>query len=168
LPQVLADVLIWRSRQGIVLPQAGLPVPAGDLHDFAAGRLNDRKVELYLSACLALAWRNVSWQWDDAGGIIPVPTLGVLQPLAAGLTAGDGLTLALAPDWAALLAAGKVADVHREAAVRLKQAGWEAVPIAGWSAQDGTRIAAALLPRCAQPEKNVLPLVARNLIKEKS
>ena len=168
LPQVLADVLIWRSRQGTVLSQGGIPVPAGDLHDFAAGRLNDRKLELYLSACLALSWRSVDRQWADAEGIIPVPTLGVLQPLAAGLTAGDGITLTLAPDWAALLVAGKIAHVHREAAVRLKQAGWEAVPIAGWSAQDGPRIAAALLPRCAQPATKVLPLVARNLTKEQS
>jgi CRISPR-associated protein Csx17 len=168
LQQVLADVLIWRFRQGTVLPPGGIPVPAGDLHDFAAGRLNDRKLELYLSACLALSWRGVAQQWSDAEGIIPVPTLGVLQPLAAGLTTGDGLTVTLAPDWAVLLVAGKVAHVHREATVRLKQAGWEAVPIADWSAQDGQRIAAALLPRCAQPTTKVLPLVARNLTKEQS
>jgi hypothetical protein len=168
LHQVLADVLIWRSRQGTVLPPGGIPVPAADLHDFAAGRLNDRKLELCLSACLALSWRNVSRQWGDTDGIIPVPTLGVLQTLAAGLTASDGLTLRLAPDWAALLVAGKVASVHREATVRLKQAGWEAVPIADGSVQDGPRIAAALLPRCAQPATKVLPLVARNLTKEQS
>jgi hypothetical protein len=42
-----------------------------------------------------------------------------------------------------------VRSVHGEAVARLRQAGWEAVPFppdGAWP--DGTRIAAALVPRC--------------------
>jgi len=177
LPAVLADVLIWRGRtredkdetgpfRGVPGFRRGIRVPAADLHDFAAGRLDGPVLDLYLRACLALNWRNVDPGWADTQSYLPVPTLGLLQPLAEGLPAGDESRLALTPGWAARLVAGQVADVHREAALRLRQAGWIAVPPPPrLSAADGVRIAAALVVRCVKPSE-VLSDVAVKLKEE--
>jgi hypothetical protein len=185
LPEVLADVLIWRSRTAVDEPDAaqfrgvptfrsGVRVPAGDLHAFTRGELDDRKLDLLLRACLALNWRNVRHYWSSAGPWTAVPALGVLQPLADGLRPGTepqrGVgrpsaggesaepELALNPSWAARLAAGRTIEVHREAAARLRQAGWDAVPVPPVN-PPGSRIAAALLPRCQNP-RSVLPAIA--------
>ena len=77
LPEVLADVLIWRSRtaaaergeeqfRGITTFRLGIPVPAADLHAFAAGGLNEKMLGLFLRACLALNWRNVRHEWPPS------------------------------------------------------------------------------------------------------
>ena len=177
LPDVLADVLVWRCRTaadefgserfwGAPAFRSGIRVPADDLHRFASGELDEQKLNLLFRACLALSWRNVSYQWLAAAPRAPVPTLGVLQPLANGLRPGTGLRrgselpsvagegeeaeLALNPDWAMQLTAGRVAKVHEDALARLRQAGWDAVP-APPVFPDGTRIAAALVPRCLRP-----------------
>jgi hypothetical protein len=148
----------------------GVPVPAADLHALARGLLDDADLNLWLRACLALDWRNVHPAWAASGPVTPVPTLGLLQPLAQGLTPrqtgqepahrqagqdpaarqadGDVPRLALSPDWANRLIAGQVTAVHEEAASRLRQAGWRAVPALPKSANDGISIAAALVPRC--------------------
>jgi CRISPR-associated protein Csx17 len=178
LPDVLADVLIWRSRtavtehdaakfRGVPTFRTGIPVPTADLHAFAAGQLDDRKLDLLLRACLALSWRNVRQDWAPAGPGIPDTTLGLLQPLAAGLNPGeprenegDDPAPALGPDWATRLAAGRVRQIHDEAAARLSQAGWTAVPAPpNQNPGDGARIAAALVPRCLRP-KDVLSMIA--------
>jgi CRISPR-associated protein Csx17 len=193
LEQVLADVMAWRCRtaadeqsrqafRGVPTFRTGVPVPAADLHTYARGQLDEVALDLWLRACLALDWRGAHRVWQSAGpALIPVPALGLLHPLAAGLSpkasaretrspaqstatghaaspaqlrAGtDVPRLALRPDWAARLAAGQVPAVHQEAAARLRQAGWHAVPAvrpAGGTAlaTQGTLIAAALLPRC--------------------
>jgi CRISPR-associated protein Csx17 len=176
LPAVLADVLIWRCRtapaeggegtlRGVPSFRTGILVPADDLHDFAAERLDDKDVGLYLRACLALNWWRVHPDdWLPTEPSIPVPTLSVLQPLAAGLSPGgavEEVEFALNPGWAARLVVGQIPEVHAEAASRLRQAGWEAVPAPhGRSPETGTRIAAALVPRCLQPIRQVLPAVA--------
>lgn len=182
LTVVLADVLVWRCRtaaadgeaarfRGVPSFRIGVRVPAADLHDFADGRLDDRAIELYLRACLALNWRNVDPQWKAAAPSVPVPALSVLQPLAAGLPpggdGGDEPVLALSPDWATRLAAGQVGEVHRQAVARLRQGGWHAVPEppAGPD-RAGVRIAAALVPRCLAPH-TVLSVAATKL-KEQS
>lgn len=188
LPDVLADVLIWRCRTAADEPGAerfrGVPafrsvirVPADDLHRFASGELDGEKLDLLFRACLALSWRNVSYEWDPAAPRVPVPTLGVLQPLANGLRPGAGVRrgsglpqaagdgdepeLALNPDWATRLAAGQAATVHEEARARLRQAGWDAVPTPP-AFPDGTRIAAALVPRCLHPG-TVLSMIATKI-----
>jgi CRISPR-associated protein Csx17 len=189
LASVLADVLIYRCRtadadrgtveagraeavyRGVPGFRLGIPVPAADLHEFAAGRLDLAQLDLYLRACLALSWRDVQPGWTASDRVIPMPTLGMLQPLAAGLSASEGPSdeprLAISPGWPARLIAGYVPEVHREAARRLKQAGWQAVSEPGYqSPAEGTRIAAALVPRCQAP-RSVLSLVARKL-KEQS
>jgi len=189
LASVLADVLIYRCRtadvdrgtaeagrgvavyRGVPGFRLGIPVPAADLHEFAAGRLDLVQLDLYLWACLALSWRDVQPGWSADDRVIAVPTLGVLQPLAAGLSARKGHSneprLAISPDWPSRLIAGYIPEVHREAARRLKQVGWQAVPEPSYqSPVEGMRIAAALVPRCQEPE-SVLPLVARKL-KEQS
>ena len=164
LAQVLADVLIWRSRsataerdeekfRGITTFRLGIPVPAADLHAFASGELDEKMLGLFLRACLALNWRNVRHAWSSTRLDIPVVTLGLLHPLAAGIAPGDEggeePELALSPDWATRLAAGQVHTVHGEAAARLRQAGWAAVPAPPEGAlPDGALIAAALVPRC--------------------
>jgi len=185
LPEVLAGVLIWRCRtaadepgaarfRGVPGFRSGVRVPAADLHAFARGALDDKKLDLLFRACLALTWRNVHRDWSPADPWIPVPALGVLQPLADGLRPGTGHRrgtgllsaagvseepeLALNPGWAARLAAGRTGEVHREAAARLRQAGWEAVPVPPVN-PPGSRIAAALVPRCQNP-RSVLPAVA--------
>jgi CRISPR-associated protein Csx17 len=177
-PQVLADVLIWRSRtavaergeekfRGFTTFRLGIPVPAADLHALASGELNEKRLGLLLRACLALNWRNARHEWTPARPDVPLTTLGLLHPLAAGITpgdrGGDEPELALSPDWAARLASGQVRAVHNEAAARLREAGWDAVPPppAG-SAGDGVLIAAALVPRCLRP-RSVLSKIARQV-----
>lgn len=178
LCDVLADVLVWRSRtaaaerdaakfRGVPTFRIGIPVPAADLHAFAKDELDPKKLDLLLRACLALDWRRVRQDWPRAEPGIPNTTLGLLQPLAAGLTSGesredegDDPVSALAPDWATRLAAGQVRQVHNEAAARLTQAGWTPVPAPiNPNPDDGVRIAAALVPRCQRP-KDVLSIIA--------
>jgi len=181
-------VLVWRCRtaadepgaaqfRGVPTFQRGVRVPADDLHAFASDELDDKKLDLLLRACLALNWRNPGRKWSPVDPRLPVPTLGVLQPLATGLRPGTELRrdtelpsaggtgeepeLALNPDWAARLVAGQMTAVHGEAAAKLRVAGWEAVP-APPVHPDGTRIAAALVPRC-QRVRSVLPMVATKI-----
>ena len=184
--QVLADVLIWRSRtapaesgqqkfRGVPAFRTGIPVAAADLHALASGGIHEASLDLWLRACLALDWFGVSQTWPASDPAVPVPTLGLLHPLALGLTSAEARTaaragsaalarepagretsqepkLALRPDWGARLTAGQVSAVHAEAVGRLRQAGWNAVPAPpGEGAENGRRIAAALVPRCLNP-----------------
>ena len=133
----------------------------------AGGLLDHKALDLMLRACLALDWSGSKHQWEPRRLDVPVATLGLLHPLAAGLRPGgargepaDESAPALSPEWAALLAAGQVTRVHREAAARLRQAGWNAVaPPPVQAAMNGSHIAAALVPRCLRPEA-VLRLIA--------
>ncbi len=182
LPLVLADVMIWRSRtalaetdqerfRGVPTFRRGIPVPAADLHAFARGELDEKALDLFLRACLALNWRGAGHEWAASRPPIPVTTLGLLHPLARGLqpggpakddtvSGGEEPALALNPDWAARLAAGQVSAVHDEAAARLRQAGWDAVPAPPMgTGGSGPRIAAALVPRCLRP-RTVLAQIA--------
>ena len=182
LPLVLADVMIWRSRtalaerdqekfRGIPTFRSGIPVPAADLHAFARGELDEKALDLFLRACLALNWQGAGHEWPASRPAIPVTTLGLLHPLARGLqpggpakddtvSGGEEPELALNPDWAARLAAGQVSAVHDEAAARLRQAGWDAVPAPPkGTGGNGPRIAAALVPRCLRP-RTVLTQIA--------
>jgi hypothetical protein len=184
LVDVLADVLAWRSRtapeeadittfRGVPTFRYGVPVPAGDLHAFAAGQLNGARLDLLLRACLALRWDRVRHDWDpDLDPAVPVPTLALLHPLAAGL-APDGAEpgtprLALAPDWAVRLAAGQVGAVHGEAVRRLHQAGWHAVPPLAHIDANGAAIAAALVPRCRRPISAMADRVAVRIRTDRS
>lgn len=163
LREVLADVLIWRSRtavgeaghaafRGVPTFRTGIPVPAGDLHAYAAGHLDERALAMWLRACLALSWQNVRPDWTHPATPPLVSTLGLLHPLAEGLAPENAdeqvPRLALDPDWAIRLAAGHVPAVHRDALVRLRQAGWLAAPAPSRGAVDGPALAAALVPRC--------------------
>jgi CRISPR-associated protein Csx17 len=188
LAQVLAAVLVWRCRTAANEPGAaqfrgvptfrwGVRVPADDLHRFASGELDGKKLDLLLRACLALNWRNPGRKWSPVDPRLPVPTLGVLQPLANGLRPGTGVRrdtelpsvggtseepeLALNPDWATRLVARQVTAVHREAAAKLRVTGWASVP-ASPVHPDGSRIAAALVPRCLRI-RSVLPMVATKI-----
>ena len=184
LVDVLADVLAWRSRtapeeadvttfRGVPTFRYGVPVPAGDLHAFAAGQLNGARLDLLLRACLALRWDGVRHDWNpDLDLAVPVPTLALLHPLAAGL-ALDGADpgtprLALAPDWAVRLAAGQVGAVHGEAVRRLHQAGWHAVPPLAHIDANGAAIAAALVPRCRRPISAMADRVAVRIRTDRS
>ena len=178
LAETLAEVLIWRSRtaaaergeekfRGVTTFRIGIPVPPADLHAFAAGELDEKMLGLFLPACLALNWRTVRHEWPQGRPGIPVTTLGLLHPLAAGIAPGDGDSdepeLALGPDWAARLAAGQVRAVHGEAVARLRRAGWDAVPAPPQaSAGNGVRIAAALVPRCLHP-RSLLSVIAKQI-----
>jgi CRISPR-associated protein Csx17 len=158
LPDVLADVLVWRSRtaadepgasafRGVTTFQNGIPIPAADLHWFATSDKPDWPlIEHFLRACLALNWRGVSHEWHDNEPAVPVATLGLLLPLARGLAMNDKQKIAMSADWAAGLRAGHVKDVHMEARIRMRQAGRDAVRFASDSVP-GVRIAAALVPR---------------------
>lgn len=201
LRQVLADVLAWRSRtaadeiaaegtaatafRGVPTFQRGIRAPAGDLHALAVsprgpagGPLDEKQLDAWLRACLALDWSGVhEHRWAPAGPAPLMPTLGLLHPLAEGLAADDGSAaplLALGPDWAVRLAAGKTAAVHADAVRRLRQAGWAAVaaPPAMTHhgnprrdlADEGTAIAAAVVPRCLGARK----VLARFAVKLKN
>jgi CRISPR-associated protein Csx17 len=164
LPQMLAEILIWRSRtapterdetvfRGIPAFRSGIPVPAADLHALAADDVDEKALDLLLRACLALDWRGARHRWASEVPVIPVTTLALLHPFAKGLAPGqvasDEPVRALSPDWGRRLVAGQVSVVHDEAAVWLRQAGWVAVPAPpSGAAGDGVRIAAALVPRC--------------------
>jgi CRISPR-associated protein Csx17 len=203
LGQVLADVLIWRSRtaaaehdsqqkfHGVPTFRSGaIPVPASDLHALASGLIDEVSLDFWLRACLALDWLGVRQSWAAVDRAVLVPALGLLQPLAIGLTSaearkaslagsaastgepesheqGGELKLALRPDWAARLAAGQIHAVHAEAVTRLRQAGWNAVPAPpGEDTENGTLITAALVPRCLNPwqvlRKLALPIPQPN------
>jgi CRISPR-associated protein Csx17 len=176
LTDVLADVLVWRSRtaaaehnaksfRGAPTFPSGVPVPPADLHALAAGQLNIADLDLYLRACLALNWRSARPDWRAALPDVPVSTLALLHPLAVGFRQGNPRDVpdnervpALEPGWATRLAAGQtgqVQSVHREAADRLRQAGdWTAAPAPpdyAIPSRAGVRIAAALVPRCLNP-----------------
>jgi CRISPR-associated protein Csx17 len=184
LTDALSDVLIWRSRtaaddhnannfRGVPTFPSGISVPAADLHALAGDELDTAKLDLYLRACLALNWRTVRWTWTAAKPDVPVTTLALLHPLAAGFRQGNPRDVpdndrfpALAPEWATRLASGQpsqVQTVHREAAARLRQAsGWISVPEPpDYAIPDrvGIRIAAALVPRCLNP-RAVLRMIA--------
>jgi CRISPR-associated protein Csx17 len=168
LPHVLANVLAWRSRTSADEPGAeafrgvptfrrmptlayGVEVPARDLHALARGQLDESALEVWLLACLALDWRGVRHRWSGSGQATLIPTLGLLHPLARGLAGREDASapkLAMGADWAVRLAAGKVGSVHADAVRRLRQAGWDAVPALKAPAEDGIRLAAALVPRC--------------------
>jgi hypothetical protein len=180
LHDVLADVLIWRSRtapadkdagrfRGVPTFRTGIRVPATDLHAFAADDLDPARLDLLLRACLALDWRGVNPGWKAEKPDVPVTTLALLHPLAGGLRPGnprddadDEPIPALSPDWAIRLTAGRnqVKTVHDEARARLLQAGWTAVPAPPpETITVGTRIAAALVPRCLKA-RDVLQMIA--------
>jgi CRISPR-associated protein Csx17 len=167
LRNVLADVLIWRSRtaatepgaetfRGVPTFRSGVPVPAMDLHAFALSDVDEAELEVWLRACLAISWRFVShphWSAGESAGLLPV--LGLLHPLAGGTGKQDdpqAPKLALGPDWAVRLAAGQIKSVHDDAARRLRQAGWNAVPPLDAPAGDGVALAAALVARCRGAE----------------
>lgn len=183
LSQTLADVLAWRSRtaadeprrqneslRGVPTFRRGIPVPAADLHAFARRELDEGRLEVLLRACLALDWHRTRWTWPSPGLVgIPIPTLGLLQPLAAGLPSGgedNPVRLCLCTDWANRLTAGQASAVHDEAVARLRQAGWLAVPTPrhktaarAFTDRSGALIAAALVPRCSG-SRAVLRLLA--------
>ncbi len=156
-------MLVWRSRtaaeesgadeyRGVPTFRRGLEVPARDLHAFGGGQLDESAFEAWLLACLALDWRGVRHQWAGSQRVTLVPILGLLHPLARGLGDQEDASapkLAMCPDWAVRLAAGQVQSVHADAVRRLRQAGWDAVPPLQAPAADGTRLAAALVPRCS-------------------
>lgn len=183
LRAVLADVLVWRTRtaldernehdyRGAPTFRNGVPVPAADLHELAApGRLDDDRLDLFLRACLALRWDGVRWEWPEPGRPVPpVATLGLLHPFAAGIRpAGTAaVPVALQPDWPLRLSAGQVVGVHAEAALRLRQAGWTAVPAPEPASVDGPAIAAALVPRCRDPWRILRRFLARRRSEETS
>jgi CRISPR-associated protein Csx17 len=161
--------------RGVTALYSRIPVPAADLHALASRAVDVESLDRWLRACLALDWSGVQKQWPVKDPLIPVPTLGLLHPLALGLTpaearktaranvtasgvgadladSGEEPRLALRPDWAARLAAGQVRAVHDEAVARLRQVGWNAVPTPPEDAlTGGVLIAAALVPRCLKP-----------------
>lgn len=185
LPDVLADVLTWRLRtaaaernpakfRGAPTFTSGVLVPAADLHALAWGMeagFDDGELDLYFRACLALNWRGIKPKWAADKPAIPVTTLALLHPFATGLRPGntredpdDGPVPALMPEWSTRLASGQTAQiqsVHVQAAARLRQAGgWTAAPAPpDHAVPDGTRIAAALVPRCLNP-RGVLRMIA--------
>jgi CRISPR-associated protein Csx17 len=177
LRQVFADVLVWRSRtasdeedsrqfRGVPGFRLGVPVPAADLHAFALGLLDEADLDLWLRACLALDWRGLRTSWaGPPEQVPPVPTLGLLQLLAHGLAPAasgpEARKLGLEPDWAARLAAGHLGSVHAEVAARLRQAGWQAVPFQSPPMVTGAAIAAALVPRCRDPQSMMRFLAIR-------
>ncbi len=171
--------------RGVPTFRWGIPVPAADLHALAHGLLDENELDLWMRAFLALGRYPAGWDWPIADRFVPIPELALLHPLAAGLTpraarsaargtppglagrqgsrvAGEEPKLALRPDWAPRLAAGQVGPVHDEAAARLRQVGWDAVPAPPHPMADGRRIAAALIPR-SRGANSVLRQVASPL-----
>ncbi len=154
--------------RGVPTFRLGIRVPHADLHAFAGAAgpggsaIDEVELDLWLRACLALGWRGARHSWGRAEAALPVPALALLHPLAEGVAERgnpNALPLALGPDWAVRLAAGQVGSVHADAARRLRQVGWDAVPAPEAPPRNdippasrvaaGTSLAAALVPRCA-------------------
>jgi CRISPR-associated protein Csx17 len=101
LSDVLADVLIWRSRNaaaereqkqkfhGVPTFRLGIPVPAADLHALAKELVDESSLDLWLRACLALDWHRARHGWQALNPVTPLTTLGLLHPLACGLAPGE-------------------------------------------------------------------------------
>ena len=179
LERVLADVLVWRARTGIDEQSSqdgdqpvrgvrtfrlGIPVPAADLHAWVRKQLDDDLVGMWFKACLALDWRGVRPSWTEQPAVeLPVPPLGMLHALASGVVSrqdgGDersGPVLGLQPDWPVRLTAGRLAEVHAEAARWLRLAGIIVADVASDAALreiDGYRLTAAIVPRCAHASR---------------
>ena len=178
LPQVLADVLVWRSRtaadeedsqqfRGVPGFRLGVPVPAADLHAFALGLLDEADLDLWLRACLALDWRGLRPPWPgQAEQVPPVPNAGLAPALGSRARSGRQRARGAETGAGAGLggAAGRRriwASVHAEAAARLRQAGWQAAPFQSPPGVTGAVIAAALVPRCRDPRSVTRCLVVR-------
>lgn len=137
LVDVLADLLVWLSHHPADDPRVERGwLPFGghwhrthwsDVHVWATGQLDDRLVEDYLLACLALDWGSVARTVPTPIPNTAIdPDLAVLQALASGQVIRVGVP-ADAPDgrqglahaWAVRLRAGHVDPVCRAAAALL-------------------------------------------------
>jgi len=143
----------------------GIAVPEGDLHDFAAGRLDAAAISLWLRACLALHWGGVTHTWPmpartpcryHTGPAATVRRRDPGQPTRR-LDAGTGVT----PRYGH--------PTHRRpTGVRARRRGTavapgrlRATPLPDRfkSTVDGVAIAAALVPRVRYPQR----ILRRNL-----
>lgn len=169
LADVLADAAVlcagWRNTGGRENESEGRTVgrrltcrsdsrglaPWQDVHAWTLGFLDERLIEWYLLAFLALDWGGTSGLTArvKAGTAGFDASLALLSPFAQGLTVGSGdaaVTLGIDPTWPSRLRAGKEPGVTREATLRLARAGWRAEqPIGRALRGRGARLASALL-----------------------
>ena len=182
LPEVLADVLIWRSRtaaaepdeekfRGVPTFRSGIPVPAADLHAFARGALDERTLDLLLRACLALNWRNVRHDWPPRGRRFRSPRWACCSrwPTASSQAGRERPVpgeaepaLALNPDWAPGLPPDRQPPCTAKPRPGCARPAGMRCPRRRVSAGDGSRIAAALVPRCLHP-RSVLSAIATRI-----
>ncbi len=164
--EVLADALVWRSRQASGRDQDGnAPQPGfdrgvtpreGDTTLLAMGLIEEQRLGRLLHGLLVLRpprslltnWRGLDRAQTSA---ITLPALQLLAPFYhAGplFVRGEAYQLTPQPEWAALLRANRVAPVITDALLRLRMARLHPGPTSGAAmAADvvGPRLAAALL-----------------------
>lgn len=198
LVSVLSELLVWRlahradstapASSGVaVMDHYALSVPWQDVHAWASGKLDDRRIERALMAMLGLDWHGpiVRETWRPAAAI-PVPALAVLQPFARqAVSASSRIEEAnrrgIAPQWPGQLSAGATARVLSEAVAILQRSSViqqrpDGAPVllrpTGDVGQimpmDGQRLAAALwVPtNHTQALKRVVRLASKNITEE--
>lgn len=141
----------------------GVNVQMPHVEAFAAGSLDDRRVEEMLESLLLLGWEGDerrTVEGDSVGSTLrPVPLWRLLAPFYSSQAVGhrddagrwrDAVRLRPETGWARQLAAGNVHTVARAALQRLRVAGLAPLPEDGRALATGVvgrRLAAALLPR---------------------
>lgn len=168
--EVLADALVWRSRQATGEDQDGNALHAGfdhavapsgvDATCLAAGLLDEHRLGRLLHGLLMLGpprLRVIYWKGEEADPFdsVPFPALQLLAPFyyqGPLFVRGESHRLTPQPEWAALLRANRVVPVIAAALLRLRMDRLHPAPSsADASVQamaagvDGTRLASALL-----------------------
>lgn len=163
---VLADALVWRSRQASGRDRDGnahqpgfdrvVTPREGDTTLLAMGLIEEQRLGRLLHGLLVLRPpRSLLTNWRDVDrtqtGAITLPALQLLAPFYhAGplFVRGEGYQLTPQPEWAALLRANRVASVITDALLRLRMARLHPAPVSGAAMAAGVvgpRLAAALL-----------------------
>ncbi len=184
--EVLADALVWRSRQATGEDQDGNALHAGfdhvvtprggDAACFVAGLLDEHRLGRLLHGLLILRPPRAPtfhWQGEDHSqiGRTPLPALQLLAPFYhADPLFVQGEPHALTPqlEWAALLRANRVVPVLADALLRLRMARLHPAPsstTAMAAGVDGPRLAAALLCPSGQRQAQAALLSSLDLNK---
>lgn len=135
--------------------QRGVQVAAPAVRSFAVGELDDQRLAELLAGLLTVDWCGTPDAVLGGGRQRPDPALDLLLPFtgAGKLRLPMEILLRPASEWPALLCAGQVALVLRDAARRLQIAGLPHVIAPETAPHDGTRLAAVLLLRVPDSDR---------------
>ena len=188
--EVLADALVWRSRQTAGQDRDGnayhigfdhvVAPRGGDAACLATGVVDEHRLGRLLHGLLILRPPRAGlthWRREDSSGSgrIPLPALQLLSPfyhVGPLFVRGIPHRLAPQPEWAALLRANRVAPVIADALLRLRMDRLHPAPRSATASVDamaagvdGPRLAAALLCPSGQRQAQAALLSSLDLNK---